>query len=55
MLVKRVVVANRAEIITSFCLTCAEELRTGQALCYQRTLAKGEVVGLETLTPAGEE
>ena len=56
ILVKRVVVANRAEIITSFCLTCAEEFRTGQALCYQRTLANGEVVGLETtLTPAGEK
>ena len=56
ILVKRVVVANCAEIITSFCLTCAEELRTSQALCYQRTLANGEVVGLETtLTPAGEK
>ena len=55
ILVKRVVVANRAEIITSFCLTCADELQTHQALCYQRTLANGEVVGLETLTPAGEK
>ena len=46
MLVKRIIVAARAELITAFCTACAEELQTGQVLCYQRTLAKGEVVGL---------
>ena len=52
VLVKRVVVASRAEFITSFCSTCAAELDTHQALCYQRTLAKGEVVGMaERETP----
>ena len=46
MLVKRIIVAAHAELITAFCTACAEELQTGQVLCYQRNLAKGEVVGL---------
>ena len=46
MLVKRVNVANRAELITAFCKACAADKQTDQVLCYQRTLAKGEVVGL---------
>ena len=46
VLVKRMVVANRAELITAFCTACAEEIGTTQALCYQRTLATGEVVGV---------
>ena len=46
MLVKRVTVASRAELLTAFCTRCAEDRQTGQALCCQRTLAKGEVVGL---------
>ena len=47
VLVKRITVAAHAELITAFCTACAEELQTGQVLCYQRTLAKGEVVGLK--------
>ena len=46
--VKRVIVARQAELLTAFCKACAEELNTGQVLCYQRTLATGEVVGLKT-------
>ena len=49
VLVKRVTVASRAELLTAFCKTCAEDKQTGQVLCYQRTLAKGEVVGLKNL------
>ena len=37
MLVKRIIVAAHAELITAFCTACAEELQTGQVLCYQRT------------------
>ena len=48
MLVKRVIVANRAELLTAFCKTCAADKDTSQVLCYQRTLARGEVVGLKT-------
>ncbi|MXZ91011.1 MAG: hypothetical protein F4Z05_06005 [Chloroflexi bacterium] len=48
VLVKRVTVANRAELLTAFCKTCAAEKGTTQVLCYVRTLAKGEVVGLAT-------
>ena len=47
MLVKRVVVAKHAELITAFCTQCAKDKQTDQVLCYQRTLAKGEVVGLK--------
>ena len=47
VLVKRVTVANRAELLTAFCTTCAREKETAQVLCFQRTLAKGEVVGLK--------
>ena len=50
MLVKRVTVANRAELLTAFCTACAREKQTGQVLCFQRTLAKGEVVGLKNYT-----
>ncbi len=46
MLVKRVTVAKHAEVVTAYCIAFAAELGTGQALCYQRTLAVGEVVGL---------
>ena len=56
MLVRRVVVANRAELITAYCLACAESIGTAQALCYQRNpvsstgqaLAVGEVIAIET-------
>lgn len=48
VLVRRMVVANRAELISAFCAACAEEIGTAQVLCYQRTLAVGEVVGVQT-------
>ena len=47
-LVRRITVANRAELITAYCTACAESIGTGQVLCYQRNLAIGEVVGLQT-------
>ena len=50
VLVKRVTVANRAELLTAFCVQCAKEKDTSQVLCFQRTLAKGEVVGLKNYT-----
>ena len=46
-LVRRMVVANRAELITAYCVPCAESMGTPQVLCYQRNLAIGEVVGLQ--------
>ena len=46
MLVKRITVASRAELLTAFCTACARDKQTDQVLCFQRTLAKGEVVGL---------
>ena len=51
VLVRRLTVASRAEIVTAFCTACAEELRTHQALCFQRSLAVGEVVGVERKGP----
>ena len=54
VLVKRIIVANRAELITAFCLACAEAMRTSQVLCYQRSLAVGEVVGIGTHTTKGD-
>ena len=47
VLVRRVVVARDAELITAFCRACARDLGTHQVLCFQRTLAAGEVVGVE--------
>ncbi len=47
VLVRRVTVSRQAEVITAFCTACAQAQRTGQVLCYQRTLANGEVVGLK--------
>ena len=47
MLVRRMTVANRAELITAYCVACAENIGTEQVLCYQRNLAIGEVVGLK--------
>ena len=47
-LVRRVTVANRAELITAYCAACAESMDTAQVLCYQRNLAIGEVVGIDT-------
>ena len=48
VLVRRMVVANPAELITVYCLACAEDIGTAQVLCYQRNLAVGEVIGIET-------
>ncbi len=48
VLVRRMTVANRAELITAYCTACAESIGTHQVLCFQRTLAIGEVVGIET-------
>ena len=45
-LVRRMTVANRAELITAYCVACAESIGTNQVLCFQRNLAIGEVVGL---------
>ena len=48
VLVRRIVVARDAELITAFCRTCARELGAHQVLCFQRTLAIGEVVGVRS-------
>ena len=34
VLVRRMVVANHAELITAFCTACAESIGTHQVLCY---------------------
>ena len=52
LLVRRVTVAKHAEIITAFCIACAEAAQADQVLCYLRTLATGEVVGLGAETKA---
>ena len=46
VLVRRITVAKHAEFIATYCTACAKELDTAQVLCYQRTLATGEVVGV---------
>ena len=51
-LVKRVAVSQKAELITAYCTKCAEEKKTAQVLCYQRTLGTGEIIGLKN-DPAG--
>ena len=48
MLVRRMTVASRAELITAFYVACAESIETAQVLCFQRNLAIGEVVGIQT-------
>ena len=47
-LVRRMTVANRAELITAYCAACAESIGTHQVLCYQRNVGVGEVVGIDT-------
>ena len=49
VLVKRMTVANRADLITAYCTVCAGSMNTSQVLCYQRNLAIGEVVGIENV------
>ena len=46
-LVRRMTVANRAELITAYCVPCAESIGTSRVLCFVRNLAIGEVVGLK--------
>ena len=48
MLVRRMTVANSAELITAYCVDCAESMGTSQVLCYQRNLAIGELIGIGT-------
>ena len=48
VLVRRMTVANHAELITAFCTACAESIGTHQVLCYQRNVGVGEVVGVQT-------
>ncbi len=48
VLVRQMVVANRAELITAFCTACADAMKTHQVLCYQRNVGVGEVVGVQT-------
>ena len=52
MLVRRMTVAKHAEVIAAFCVACAEAAQTEQVLCYQRTRAVGEVVGIRRETAA---
>ena len=47
ILLRRITVSKQAEVITAFCTACAEAAGTSQVLCYQRTLATGEVVGVK--------
>ena len=49
VLVRRITVASRAELITAYCTACAESMKTDQVLCFQRNLAIGEVVGIDTV------
>ena len=49
VLVRRMTVANPAELITAYCVACAESMETDQVLCYQRNTAIGEVVGIENV------
>ncbi|MYD36311.1 MAG: hypothetical protein F4X20_04740 [Dehalococcoidia bacterium] len=46
VLVRRITVARDADIVTAYCTTCANRLRTSQALCFQQTHGVGEVVGV---------
>ena len=47
VLIKRIIVSKHVELLTAFCAACAKEKETSQVLCFQRTLANGEVVGLK--------
>ncbi len=42
---RRVVVGEYAEVKSACCLTCAGEMKTEQATCYQAKVAIGEIVG----------
>ena len=47
VLIKRIIVSKHVELLTAFCTACAQEKETSQVMCFQRTLANGEVVGLK--------
>ena len=47
ILLRRITVSKQAEVITAFCTARAQAAGTSQVLCYQRTLATGEVVGVK--------
>ena len=55
ILVRRITVSKQAEVITAFCTACSEAASTSQVLCYQRTLATGEMVGVKTCTNRQQE
>ena len=46
VLVRRMTVSRHAETVMAFCGSCAEAAQTAQVLCYQRSRAIGEVVGI---------
>ena len=48
VLLRRMVVARSAELITVFCTACAREMNTAQVACFLRNTAVGEVVGIST-------
>ena len=45
---RRVAVTNAAEVVVVFCQTCADQKATLQVVCFQRTLAVGEIIGTES-------
>ena len=47
MLVRRMTVANRVELVTVYCVACAESIGASQVLCFQSNLAIAEMVGLD--------
>ena len=49
LLLRKLAVARDAELITAFCRACAGELGPHQVLCYQRALATGEALGIDTI------
>ncbi len=48
-LVRRVVAAPDTAIVTALCIYCAEGKRIEEELCFQATLATGEVRGIDTI------
>ena len=44
VILRRLTVANRAEIDMVGCLACADGIGTAQVVCYVRNVASGEVV-----------
>ena len=44
VILRHLIVANRAEIDMAGCLACADGIGTAQVMCYVRNVASGEVV-----------